>query len=127
MSHDQKLQVRTTETGVLYILNGQSLFGGPVSYEVADQIARESTRCARLYEERVKANEIIMDNALMQRAGANIGLSDNPKIKAETIKEALYNRELRRHLPSKDNMRGIGGIQSRGAVGAPSLFKRSAT
>ena len=80
---------------------------------------------ARESEEYQKANQIIYDNALLQRAGIPVGLSDHPKIKEESVKEALYNRDLRRWLPSirKTVDSGIGAIQARGVVGAPRLTK----
>ncbi len=122
--NENKLQIRYTDNGkVVYIYNGRVAFGGPLPLEQADQIAKESTRCARKAEEIRKASEIVYDNALMQRGGAPIGLSDHPKIKDETIKEALWNRELRRYLPYQKNVEGLGNIKSRGAVGAPSLVK----
>ena len=129
--HHGKLRVTHTENGrVIFIFNGKVVFGGAMPWEQADEIARHATRAARLAEEICKANQIIMDNALLQRSGAlpGIGLSDHPKIKDETIKEALHNRDLRRYLPpqKKSVGNGIGGIKSRGAVGAPSLTKRSA-
>ena len=125
---EHKLRISHTENGrVIFVFDGKVAFGGGVPWEQADLIARQATRAARLAEEICKANQIIMDNALLQRSGFPIGLSDHPKIKDETIKEALHNRDLRRHLryqkPSVGN--GIGNIKSRGAVGTPSLTKRS--
>ncbi len=125
---EHKLRVSHTENGrVIFVFDGKVVFGGGVPWEQADQIARQATRAARLAEEICKANQIIMDNALLQRSGFPIGLSDHPKIKDESIKEALHNRDLRRYLPfQKKNVgNGIGNIKSRGAVGAPSLTKRS--
>ena len=125
---EHKLRVSHTENGrVIFVFDGKVVFGGGVPWEQADLIARQATRAARLAEEICKANRIIMDNALLQRSGFPIGLSDHPKIKDETIKEALHNRDLRRYLPyQKKNVgNGIGNIKSRGVVGTPSLTKRS--
>ncbi len=126
---DSKLQVRHDGGGkVLYVFNGKLLLGGAVPWQIADLIARESTRCARLAEEHCKANQIIYDNALIARSGRlpGIGLSDDPLIRSESVKAALYDRSLRRALPyHKPN--GLGNIQSRGVVGAPRLSKRPAT
>ena len=126
---DNKLNISHDGNGkVLYQYNGKVIFGGKVPWETADLIAKQSTRAARKAEEICKANRIIMDNALLQRSGFPIGLSDHPAIKDETIKEALYNRDLRRYLkPHKPSVAsGIGNIKSRGVVGCPSLIKRSA-
>ena len=125
---DNKLNISHDGNGkVLYLYNGKAIFGGKVPWEVADKIAKQSTRAARLAEEVCKANRVIMDNALLQRSGVlpGIGLSDHPLIKAETIKEALHDRDLRRYLPyQKPNVsNGMGAIKRRGVVGAPSLTK----
>ena len=127
---DNKIRVIHDGNGkIVYLFNGKNLFGGDgrLSWESADFIALLSTRAARQAEEYCKANRIIMDNALLQRSGFPIGLSDHPKIKDESIKEALHNRDLRRYLPyQKKNVGiGIGNIKSRGVVGTPSLTKRS--
>ena len=127
---EHKLRISHTENGrVIFVFDGKLAFDGGIPWEQADEIARQATRAARLAEEICKANQIIMDNALLHRSGVlpGIGLSDHPKIKDESIKEALHNRDLRRYLPyQKKNVgNGIGNIKSRGAVGAPSLTKRS--
>ena len=127
---DNKLQIFDNGNGkVVYLYNGKNLFNTDVPWEVADQIAKKSTRAARLAEEVCKANQVIMDNALLQRSGVlpGIGLSDHPLIKAESIKEALHNTKLRRYLPyQKPNVdSGMGAIKRRGVVGAPSLVKRN--
>lgn len=120
----ERIQIAHDGNGkVILTINGRATI---LPVDVADRVARGLTRKAREAEELIQVNRIIMDNALMQRAGANIGLSDNPKIKDESIKEALYNRDLRRYLSRdrKDVQRGMGDIQTRGVVGAPSLVKR---
>jgi len=117
----ERIQIAHDGNGkVILAINGKVTV---LPIDVAERVARGLVRKAREAEELVQANRIIMDNALMQRAGANIGLSDHPKIKEESIKEALYNRDLRRYLPKGS---GMGDIKTRGVVGAPSLFKRPA-
>jgi len=108
---------------VVLVIDGKSTV---FPWELADIVASSLTANARKAEEYCKVNQIIADNALMQRAGFPLGLSDHPVIKDETIKEALYDRTLRRHLPStrKDVANGLGNIQSKGVVGAPVLTKR---
>ena len=128
--NDNKLQIFDNGNGkVVYLYNGKNLFNADVPWEVADQIAKKSTRAARKAEEICKANQVIMDNAILQRSGVlpGIGLSDHPLIKKESIKEALHNRDLRRYLPhQKPNVAsGMGAIKRRGVVGAPSLIKHN--
>ena len=94
-------------------------------WEKADEFAHALTQMARRAEEYCKANQIIADNALLQRSGAPIGLSDDPLIKSETIKTALYDRTLRKLMPWRNRKvaAGLGNIQERGVVGAPALTK----
>lgn len=123
---DHRVQCRVEDDKVILIIDGVAT---PFPWELADIVSKSLTINARKAEEFVKANRIIADNALMQRSGANFGLSDNPLINGETIKEALHNKGIRRLLPWRDKKRsaGLGGIQSRGVVGAPTLRKRAAT
>ena len=108
--------------------NGRVIMAGadPVMdmpWQKADELARALTVMARRAEEYCKANQIIADNALLARAGANIGLSDHPVIKAESVKAALYDRDLRRALSWRKPgiSEGLGNIRTRGVVGAPAL------
>ncbi len=119
---DHRVQCFPEGPKVMLVIDGKTT---EFPWELADIVSRSLTINARKAEEYCKANQIIADNALMQRAGFPIGLSDRPIIKAETIKEALWGR-TRKLLPwwSKRAI-GLGAIQSRGVVGAPTLTKRS--
>lgn len=112
------LKIRHENGKVLFVIDGK---GYRIPWEYADVLSRGFTMAARKAEEYCRANAIIMDNALMQRAGLPIGLSDHPVIKQESIKEALHNRRLR----TSGAKAGIESIKSRGVVGSPSLLKRS--
>ena len=124
---DRKLlQIRYTEDGrVLYLFDGKVVFGDAVPWEVADLIAKQSTICARKAEEICKAEQIVYDNAIIQRSGVipGVGLSDNPKIINASLTEALYSRELRRAMPYQKHGEGMGNIQSQGIVGTPIIRK----
>lgn len=89
-------------------------------WEAAKIIANGLMEKALMAEEYAKAEEIIFDQAIMYRSGAPFALSDNPKIKDEAKKEALYNRELR-----TSNLKLVetapGGIESRETVGVPAV------
>jgi len=67
---------------------------------------------ARRIEELIKADQIVGDQAVLIRAGVPIGLSSNPDIMKEAEKEAAWNRELRRAIPS---------IKSAEKFGTPAL------
>lgn len=79
--------------------------------EFADALIAKAREC----DEQEHAASVVADNALLFRAGVPIGLSSDPKIQAETIKEAEHNRDLRRALP--------GGIKSTVLLGTPSIVK----
>lgn len=125
------LRTDVSDNGQVVLITDQTILAGKglgMPWQKADELARSLTRQARRAEEYEKANRIIADNALMQRAGANVGLSDRPDIKTETIKEALYNKALRRALSWRNPnvAEGLGNIRRRGVVGAPALTKHNA-
>lgn len=67
---------------------------------------------ARQAEAHDQAEAIIFDHALLTRAGVPIGLSDG--MRGEVAKEAAWNRDLRRAIPS---------IASREVFGVPTFTK----
>ncbi len=104
---------------VILIVNNDPK-GLAMPWQKADEVIAAMRQVTREAEEYCKANRIVADNALMQRAGLPVGLSNNPAIMRESIKEALYDRDLRRALPPK-KAAGLGDIQTRGVVGTPML------
>jgi hypothetical protein len=103
------LTVRQDLGKILVIGNGRLLFDMPAA--VARQVWRAVKGKAKLAEEHDAADRVIADNALLLRTGAPFGLSDNPRILAESAKEAAHNRDLRRFIP--------GGVQADRLRGAP--------
>lgn len=95
------------------------LFGGrlvtEMPWEAALALAKALMHAGRRAEEFVKANAIIEDQAILIRRGIPLGLSSNPDILAEAEKEAAWNSDLRRYIPS--------GIESQEAVGSPTVIK----
>ncbi len=87
-----------------------------VPWDVALALAEDITRQARRAEELAKAEQIILDNAVLFRAGVPIGLSNNRDIMAETVKAAQFDPLLRRHMR--------GGIKSQSIVGTPVLIRK---
>jgi len=87
-----------------------------VPWNMALSIGRSLIKQAKIVEEHENANQIIKDQALLQRVGFPIGLTNNPAIQKESMKEAVNSRELRRALP--------GGIKSQSAVGTPTVIKK---
>jgi len=66
-------------------------------------------------EEIAKAEKVIGDGAFLIRSGAPFGISDNPDILKEATKEAQYNDELRKMMPS--------GVKSTTIFGAPTIIQ----
>lgn len=106
-------QVLVEGTRVLLVSDGRAVLNVP--WEAALGIGKAMVAAARKAEETAKAAEIIMDQAILTRAGAPIGLSNNPAIQKEAGKEAAWNRDLRRYMP--------GGVKSEEVFGTPTLKK----
>lgn len=109
----KRTKVALDELSVVIQCGDQTLRFPP---DVAIEVARAMLAQARQAEEFMRANDLILDNAVLLRAGVPIGLSDNPDIVRETIKEAQHNSELRRFMP--------GGIKSTAVVGTPTVINR---
>lgn len=84
-------------------------------WEAALEAGRALIQVGRLAEEHEKASCIITDGAILFRKGIPIGLTDNPKIQEEIVKEASWGRMLRRFIP--------GGIKSRVLLGKPKIIQ----
>jgi len=76
-------------------------------------LANALYRCSLQAEEQAKAERIALDTAILYRAGAPLGLSNDPAILDEAKKEAAWNSELRRAMP--------GGVKSAEAFGVPAV------
>lgn len=111
MSHEVSvLQIRQEGTRVLFIKGGKILLDLP--WDAALEVSRETYIRARAAEEIAKADAVIMDQAIVQRAGMQFGMTNNRDIQVEAMKEAVHNPLLRRHMPT---------IKSQEILGAPSV------
>lgn len=99
---------------VVLVLNGKRMCDMPP--DIAKQVSQLLYQKATLADEYINANRIIMDQAIMQRAGVPFGLSSNRKIQDAARCEAQWNTSLRKSMP-------IRGVEPKGIVGAPSLRK----
>lgn len=111
-----QLVFRQEGSRVLILLDGRLIESMP--WQAAVQASTALLIKGRKAEEHAKANQIIGDSALLIRAGIPLGLSNNPVIVSEAVKEANHNRDLRRYLP--------GGIQSTAVVGTPAVIQSEA-
>jgi predicted ATPase len=106
----RQLNVRIEGRDVVVLEAGQAVLILP--WDAALALANTIRMQARRIEEHVKANGVIADQALLMRAGIPIGLSTNPEIMKAAAKEAAWNTELRRAIPS---------IKSAEKFGVPTL------
>ena len=88
---------------------------GPTSlipWEVAKQIALTLLAKAQECEQIHKRKQIVMDGAILHRAGVPVGLTNNHKLQKDIIQEAKHG--IGRKVPSM-------GIPSNAAFGVPGL------
>jgi hypothetical protein len=83
-------------------------------WEAALEVAQGLRAKAKQAEEEQKALGIIADHAILLRAGVPMGLTSRPDMIQEVVKEALYNRDLRRYMPS---------IRSKEVFGTPTIIR----
>ena len=86
-----------------------------LQWDKAEEVARAIMACARRAEEVAKASIIARDAAILLRAGVPLGLSNDPRIVEEAVKQAIHDRDLRRYLP--------GDVKSSEVVGVPIVVK----
>ena len=102
---------------VVILEEGKTILNVP--WMTADLIGKSMQKQARKAEENEKALNIVGDQAFLMRAGIPLGLSNRRDIQKEAVKEALYNKKLRRIMPNK-----MGNIESKESFGTPSLIQK---
>ena len=108
-----EFRVRQEGTRVMILLDGRLVADLP--WEKADALWKAIRAQTKRAEEEAMAQPIIMDQALLLRIGARLGLTNRADLQAAAGKEAAWNRDLRRYLP--------GGVKSQEAVGTPTLIQ----
>lgn len=104
------------EETVVMLVNGKLTADFPP--QVARQLAAALLQQAQLIdnEKRAKDNpQAIIDQAILMRAGSGIGLFGNNKAIDEAHKEAQWNRDLRRYMPTPIS------VQSKEKFGLPTI------
>ena len=109
----ETLRIKQHYGRVLLIKNGRCIAELP--WQAADDVANALKAVARKAEEWHSAERIASDQALLIRAGAPFGLSNEPLILGEAVKQAVHDRKLRRALP--------GGVKSKEVFGTPSIIQ----
>jgi hypothetical protein len=109
--------VRREGRRIVLLMNGQVVADLP--WDAALEFGKGIITKARDIEEEVKAEQIIPDEALLNRLGVPISLTNNPDIKKEAFKAAQYDPFLRRAITGAR----AKGIPSAESVGRPGLIK----
>jgi len=82
-------------------------------WEAALELSAALRSVGKLAEAEAKHEGIILDTAILHRAGVPMGFSDDPRVKAEAKKEAQWGK-LRKYMP-------MPSIPSREVFGTPTL------
>ena len=86
-----------------------------LAWDAALALGQAITYHARLVEEVVKRERVVMDQAILLRAGLWLPLVNDPYLRHQAHQEAAWNSDLRRYLP--------GGIPSQEEVGRPTIIR----
>ena len=108
-------RVRHDGPRVQFELDGRLVFDA--GWQDALALAAAIRAQAKRAEELAHVDGIIADQALLIRRGLRFGLTRRLDMLAEAVKEAAWNRTLRRALP--------GGIRSTAVVGTPALVQHA--
>jgi hypothetical protein len=102
--------IRADGDQVIITINGNET---RLPYDVALAISRALESVGRAAEEVACREQIIMDQAIVLRAGAPFGLTSHPALQAAAAREAAWNSTLRRQMP--------GGVRSAEQLGVPAV------
>lgn len=94
-------EIRQDGEKVLVLVNGQLVL--TLNWDSAIHFSRAVYAVAKKAEEQAKAEQIIADQAILQRVGVPVGLVTRPDMAREALKEAAWNSDLRRYIPSSSN------------------------
>ena len=111
----REVNIRRDGNNVVLISGGQRVLELP--WDAALALGKALIIQTRRIEERVKADSIAFDQAILMRRGLPFGLSSNPTIIDMAKKEAAHNSVLRRNVPKAP------GVDSKEAFGTPTLIK----
>jgi penicillin V acylase-like amidase (Ntn superfamily) len=113
----KQVDVRREGERVQLLVDGREVLSGP--HQPMLELARALYTQAKLAEAHAKAEQIILDQAILTRLGVPVGLTSDPAMLAEATKEAAWNSDLRRYIPPAR----AGGIASQAIFGTPTIIK----
>jgi hypothetical protein len=109
----RSLTVRRDGPRILLLSEGLALADLP--WEAALELAHALRAQAKRAEEIACREQVVYDQAILNRLGIKLGLVVDPRLQQEAMHEAAWNSDLRRYLP--------GGIRSQEVVGMPTLIR----
>lgn len=119
LASQESLRVRHEGARVLVLKDGRSLLDLP--WQAALDLSKALQAQGKRAEEIDKAQAIIADQAIVTRLGFRFGLTSHPALLRAATKEAAWNRNLRRAIPSHR----AHGIASQTVVGSPRVLLQS--
>jgi hypothetical protein len=111
------LTIRQDGTRVMLVYQGRCLCSMP--WQAALDLAHAIRIQAKRAEELDRAPAIIHDQAIVTRLGLRFGLTSHPALLREACRQAAWDRNLRRYIPSGK----ARGLDRQSVVGAPSLIQ----
>lgn len=109
-----RIQLKQDGSQVLMLVDGALIASVP--WQAALEVSQALRSVGKLAEEHASAQSIIMDQAILTRAGwPFMGLTAHPTLLAEAAKEAAWSSDLRRYLP--------GGIKSQEHLPPPRIVQ----
>ncbi|MGH9158189.1 MAG: hypothetical protein ACRD1K_20665 [Acidimicrobiales bacterium] len=109
----QSVTVRREGPKVVLLVQGRRLMDLP--WGAALELGQAFIHQARRIEEIEKRDQVVFDQAILNRKGIKIGLAVDPRLREQAMQEAHWNSNLRRYLP--------GGVASQEAVGIPTIIR----
>lgn len=101
----QKLTIHQEGSRVSLIVDGQRVLD--MTWQQCLELGRALMYQARKAEELTKADQVIMDQAMLMRAGFPMRLATNNDMVKIAGNEAAWNSELRRHMPNNLEQYGV--------------------
>jgi hypothetical protein len=111
------ITIRQDGTRVMLLYQGRCLCSMP--WQAALDLAHAIRTQAKRAEELDRAPAIIRDQAIVTRLGLRFGLTSHPSLLREACRQAAWDRNLRRYIPSGK----ARGLDRQSVVGAPSLIQ----
>lgn len=111
-----QLSIRYEGSRVYLIINGRLALD--MTWQQALELGRTLMGQARKAEEIAKVEQVVMDQAMLMRAGFPLRMATNDHMLKLAGNEAAWNSDLRRYMPNK-----LDKIEQYGTMYAPVVTK----